>query len=174
MVDVTGGTPPTGASPFRVPEDIKAVYDHFGAPEMFSVATVANLPASGNWEGRILLARDTGVQYRWTGGGWKYTAGGDRLTAFRSNTALAVKDAILMTGVAVGTTDAGGLLGNAFPTPFPTACVGVQLMPDHQSGFAGGNLPYLVNGSVSRTGFVTLWPSAPGVSINLAYVAFGY
>ena len=174
MVDVTGGTPPTGASPFRVPEDIKEVYDHFGAPGMFSVATVANLPASGNWEGRILLARDTGVEYRWTSGGWKYTAGGDRLTAFRSNTALAVKDAILMTGVASGTTSSGGVLTHTFPVAFPTACVGVQLMPDHQSGFGGVNLPYLVNGTVSRTGFQTFWPSAASASVNLAYLAIGY
>lgn len=68
MVDVTGGTPPTGASPFRVPEDFKAVYDHFGDVSMFSVASAANLPTTGNWAGRILLARDTGAVYVWSSG----------------------------------------------------------------------------------------------------------
>lgn len=108
-----------------------------------------------------------------TNGEWK--AGSDVVTPFRSNTPVPGQSKLrMMTGVAVGTTDAGGLLIHSFPTPFPTACVGVQLMPDHQSGFAGGNLPYLVNGSISRAGFRTLWPSAAGVSANLAYVAFGY
>lgn len=61
MADVTGGTPPTGASPFRVPEDIAAAYQHFGDESMFSVATTAGLPASGNWPGRMLMTRDTGA-----------------------------------------------------------------------------------------------------------------
>ena len=70
MADVTGGTPPTGASPFRPPEDYKAVYDHFGDQGMFSVATASSLPASGNWPGRILTAADTGVVYVWRGSAW--------------------------------------------------------------------------------------------------------
>ena len=70
MVDVTGGTPPIGSSPFRVPEDIKAVYDHFGDPAMFEVANAAVLPMEGNWVGRRLSVADTGVVYRWGGSGW--------------------------------------------------------------------------------------------------------
>ena len=108
-----------------------------------------------------------------TNGEWK--AGSDVVTPFRSNTPVPGQSNLrMMTGVAVGTTNAGGLLIHWFPTPFPTDCVGVQLMPDHQSGFAGGNLPYLVNGSIRQAGFQTLWPSAAGVSVTLAYVAFGY
>ena len=66
MADVTGGTPPTGISLFDVPADIKKVYEHFGDPDMFSRATVGDLPASGNWKGRTLFrpssARCTVIQ----------------------------------------------------------------------------------------------------------------
>lgn len=174
MADVTGGTPPTGASPFRVPEDIDAVYQHFGDESMFSVATAADLPASGNWEGRTLLARDTGVEYRWTGGGWKYTAGGDVVTAWRTNTVAAVKDLRLFTGLASGTTTSGGVLGHTFPSPFPTACVGVMLMQDNESGADDDGNPVIVRASVSRTGFQTFWPRRGTASVNLAYIAIGY
>ena len=61
MADVTGGTPPTNASPFAVPDDIKAVYDHFGAQSEYSVATAASLPATGNWVGRTLHIADIDV-----------------------------------------------------------------------------------------------------------------
>ena len=63
MADVTGGTPPTNASPFAVPADIKAVYDHFGDQAKYSVATAASLPATGNWLGRYLTAQDTTIPY---------------------------------------------------------------------------------------------------------------
>ncbi len=71
MADVTGGTPPTNASPFAVPADIKAVYDHFGAPGKFSVATAASLPPTGNWAGRTLMTADTLTIWAWTGTGWE-------------------------------------------------------------------------------------------------------
>lgn len=67
MVDVTGIPVPTGASPFRVPEDMKAMADRIGAPEMFAVATTGALPTSGNWAGRILTVQDTGAVYVWLG-----------------------------------------------------------------------------------------------------------
>lgn len=70
MADVTGGTPPTGASEFNPPQHLKDVYDHFGDPRMFSVASASALPASGNWNGRILVARDTDNVYMWRGS-WK-------------------------------------------------------------------------------------------------------
>ena len=63
MADVTGGTPPTNASPFAVPADIKAVYDHFGDQAKYSVATAASLPASNNWLGRALMAQDSKILY---------------------------------------------------------------------------------------------------------------
>lgn len=56
MADVTGTPVPTGASPFRVPEDLEAIASHFGDASMFAVASVSALPASGNWLGRSLLA----------------------------------------------------------------------------------------------------------------------
>jgi hypothetical protein len=71
MADVTGGTPPTNASPFAVPADMTDIYDHFGDAAMFKVATVAALPASGNWAGRQLYVEaDDGI-YRWTGSAWR-------------------------------------------------------------------------------------------------------
>lgn len=70
MADVTGIPVPTGASPFRVPEDMKAMADRIGAAEMFSVATAANLPAADNWAGRILTTADDGSVWRWNGT-WK-------------------------------------------------------------------------------------------------------
>ena len=70
MADVTGGTPPTNASPFAVPADIKAVYDHFGAAGFYSVSTIASLPGSGNWSGRILSVTEDESVRRWDGSGW--------------------------------------------------------------------------------------------------------
>ena len=64
MVDVTGAPVPTGGSPFDVPGDLAALAGHFGDDEFFSVATASSLPSSGNWPGRLLMARDTGVLYR--------------------------------------------------------------------------------------------------------------
>ncbi|WP_298742278.1 hypothetical protein [uncultured Microbacterium sp.] len=76
MADVTGGTPPTGASEFNPPADIKEVYDHFGdLGRFYSVANVAALPSTGNWVGRRLTVADTGYEYRWVSGGWTITAG---------------------------------------------------------------------------------------------------
>lgn len=66
MADVTGGVPPTNASPFAVPADMADIYDHFGDQTMYSVANAAALPASGNWKGRTLMAEDTGAVYRCT------------------------------------------------------------------------------------------------------------
>ncbi|GAA1787827.1 hypothetical protein [Agromyces lapidis] len=70
MADVTGGTPPTNASPFDVAGDIKAVYDHFGDPSMFSVSTPSSLPVSDNWTGRRLWVADESTFYIWSGSGW--------------------------------------------------------------------------------------------------------
>lgn len=70
MADVTGGTPPTNASPFAAPADMKALYDHFGAPGMFSVSTASSLPPTGNWEGRRLWVADDKASYVWSGSAW--------------------------------------------------------------------------------------------------------
>jgi len=73
MADATGAPVPTGTSPFDVPGDLKDLADHFGDEEFYSVASASNLPASGNWRGRVLMARDTGVLYVCTAlpGTWK-------------------------------------------------------------------------------------------------------
>ncbi|WP_314429566.1 hypothetical protein [Microbacterium lacticum] len=137
------------------------------------VRNAAELAAWAPADGSQAYQIDNGMMLFRTNGEWK--AGSDVVTPFRSNTPVPGQSKLrMMTGVAVGTTNAGGVLAHTFPTPFPTACVGVQLMPDHQSGFAGGNLPYLVNGSVRQTGFQTLWPSAAGIAATLAYIAIGY
>lgn len=70
MADVTGGIPPTNASPFAVPDDITAVYDHFGDQAQFSVATAASLPGSDNWVGRTVFVVDTATFYVWSGSAW--------------------------------------------------------------------------------------------------------
>lgn len=71
MADATGGTPPTNASPFSVPADIKEVYDHFGDPAKFwAVPNAASLPSTDNWDGRRLIAQDTGIPWVYVGG-WK-------------------------------------------------------------------------------------------------------
>lgn len=94
MADVTGGTPPTNASPFAVPADIKEVYDHFGDIGKYSVTTAASLPASGNWDGRHLWVEDVLRFYVWQGASWLPQ--------------LAVKH-----GLASGATNAGGALSVA-------------------------------------------------------------
>ena len=70
MADVTGGTAPTNASPFAVPADIQAVYDHFGASGFYSVSTIAGLPVTGNWAGRILSVTEDESVRKWDGSGW--------------------------------------------------------------------------------------------------------
>lgn len=73
MADVTDGAPPTGGSPFDVPGDLKKAYDHFGAPEMFAVATASALPSADNWPGRQCMVQDTSDLYVWTGSAWLQT-----------------------------------------------------------------------------------------------------
>jgi hypothetical protein len=71
MADSTGGTPPVGSSPFDPPQHYKDAYDHFGdVAKFFAVATAANLPASGNWNGRRLWVLDTQRLMVWNGSAW--------------------------------------------------------------------------------------------------------
>jgi hypothetical protein len=71
MADATGGTPPVGSSPFDPPQHYKDAYDHFGnVAKFFAVATAANLPASGNWNGRRLWVLDTQRLMVWNGSAW--------------------------------------------------------------------------------------------------------
>lgn len=125
--------------------------------------------------GWLFVETDTKRVYEWTSSGWQYLAGGNRITAYRSSSQIAGVGALItMTGVATGTTTAGGVLVHSFPVPFPAACVGVILMPDHQSGFSGTNLPYLVNGSLTPAGFQSFWTGVATQSVTCAYMALGY
>ncbi len=114
-----------------------------------------------------------GDEFRWSGtlSAWI----GNRLTTIRTNTVLTGTGALVtMTGLAAGTTSAGGVLAHTFPTAFPSACVGVVLMPDHQSGYSGTGYPVLVNGTITRTGFQSFWSGVGNAAVNLSYIAFGY
>lgn len=115
MADVTGGTPPTGSSPFRPPEDFQAAYDHFGGPEMFSVRDAAALPSSGNWPGRTLVARDKGIIYVNPAGDATWVVGAVRPIGSSPVT-------FEQQGRSTVTTDADGYFTVTFPTAFPTAC----------------------------------------------------
>lgn len=125
--------------------------------------------------GWLFVETDTGKVYEWTASGWQYLAGGDRVTPFRSNTPIAgAGDLRAFSGVAAGTTSAGGVLTHSFPVAFSTACAGVLLMQDNESGADGDGSPLLVRASVAATGFQTFWPRRGTASVTVAYIAFGY
>lgn len=71
MADVTGAPVPTGSSPFDVPGDLADLADHFGDADFFAVDTASALPMTGNWVKRRMKARDTGVEYVWSGSTWQ-------------------------------------------------------------------------------------------------------
>jgi len=97
MADVTGGTPPTNASTFDVAGDLTDVYAHFGSQTMFSVATAASLPASGNWPGRELMTEDTDALYRHDGTSWaRVSQPWTTFTASWSGWALGVGGSVLV------------------------------------------------------------------------------
>lgn len=131
MADLTGGTPPTGASPFRPPEDYKAVYDHFGGPGMFSVANAAALPASGNWPGRTLVARNTGMIWVNPSGNTEWVLGAVRPIGSTPPT-------IIQQGRAAVTTTADGMFDVTFPTPFPGNCDRVLATSASPGTYYGG------------------------------------
>lgn len=108
MADVTGGTPPTNASPFAVPADIKTVYDHFGGPSMYVVSTVAGLPSSGNWEGRILSVSEDDSVRRWNGASWDIIWGGAYISRGRA-TAQSIPDSTWTTVTWSASEEAGGI-----------------------------------------------------------------
>lgn len=186
MADVTGGTPPTGASPFRPPEDYKAVYDHFGAPGMFSVATASALPASGNWAGRTLTVADKGVVYVWNGS-WKpllsaaHQAAGSAPGAGVTvpGSAVSLGGLIVKTGVLRAFTTVS--FGNeympavVFTEAFPTAILSVSTTPFN---IAGGpqapDRPFALD-SLLASGFRAMVP-ASGTSTDRAFtwLAVGY
>ena len=186
MADVTGGTPPTGSSPFDVPGDLAEVYDHFGDASMFSVANAVSLPSAGNWPGRTLQAADTGVLYKWNGS-WRPVAtvahqvagaapGSDVIVPV---SAVTVGGLIVKTGVHRDFTSVS--FGNeymspvTFASPFPTAILHVSLTPFQISaGPQAPDRPFAVD-VMSPTQFRVMIPSS-GTSADRAYtwMAVGY
>ncbi len=156
MADMTGGTPPIGTSPFRPPEDFKAVYDHFGDAEMFAVDSVARLPSSDNWDGRQITTRDTGVTYVWlTGDGWIPVGAQQRLGGALVGTAPPANARIVrQAGSTVATVNtAGDGMNVAFPIPFPHGISSVIAVSGDASlaGFVRG----MVN--ITRTSAGVKW-----------------
>ena len=60
-----GAIPAADADTFAKKSDLTSVYKYKG-----SVATVAELPASGNTEGDVWNVEATGMNYAWTGEAW--------------------------------------------------------------------------------------------------------
>lgn len=71
MTGRTGYTGITGASPMNGPEQITDVYEHFDPLIDASIATIALLPAVGNWVGREYFVEEDGSIRRWNGTAWK-------------------------------------------------------------------------------------------------------
>lgn len=136
-----------------------------------------NLTASQARNGWVYVETDTGGVYERISGEWRLIAGGNRLTTYRSNTALqGVVAPLIRTGVTVARTEPGGQLIHTFAEPFPSGCLIAIPVPDSQSNFdaTAGVLPYVINGSVSRTGFQTFWPNRGNADVSTAYIAYGY
>ncbi len=186
MADVTGGTPPTGASPFRPPEDYKAAYDHFGAPEMFSRPTVADLPSSGNWAGRTLTVADKGVVHVWNGS-WKpliseaHQASGSAPGAgvVVPGGAVSLGGLIVKTGLLRSFTSVS--FGNeympsvVFDSPFPTAVLAVTVTPFNIAGGPQAPARPFALDSMTASEFRAMLPSS-GTSTDRAitWMAVGY
>jgi hypothetical protein len=75
MTGRTNYTAPTNGLAPEGPAQIAAAYAHFDALIGESVAAVANLPASGNWNGRTIYVEATDSVYVWRGAAWRWVAG---------------------------------------------------------------------------------------------------
>ncbi|QOC24845.1 hypothetical protein IC744_06685 [Microbacterium hominis] len=163
MADVTGGTPPTGASPFRPPEDIAAVYDHFGDGSLFAVANAAALPASGNWPGRTLMVQDLNVLYMWTGSQW--------IVAGLRPRSLTPSPTFFQMGRTTVTSDANGLFEVTFTTPFPNNCDFAMAQSGSPTDFYGG---VAISGTIATkfSGRLQL-PDGASKTIAIVWIAIG-
>lgn len=70
MTGFTGYTGVSNDNTFAPPADITAVYAHFDPLIGETVATAADLPASGNWTGRSIFVADQGRVLVWSGSAW--------------------------------------------------------------------------------------------------------
>lgn len=173
MADVTGGTPPTNASPFAVPADITDVYDHFGDQSQFSVATAASLPVSGNWVGRHIYVEDDQATRIWTGSAWYNTT--HVPTNRKIDNTNSVANLIIQEGRGKITGNNTAFISEAVTFPVAFAAVpNVQVTAQGSRGAGAFNEAALVGGAVagntsakSTTGF-TANISAPGASLSSA------
>lgn len=179
MADVTDGTPPTGGSPFRPPEDFKAVYDHFGAPEFYSVATVADLPSTKNWAGRQLQTRDTGAVYVWNGG-WKPVGPSAATSGVIVGAAPPAGQPLITKTVRTGlvAANSSGDASIVYPgAPFPNGVVAVSLTRINYDALGATREILATAQSLDRLNFRVYGSSGPlGSTPNLEYtlVAWGW
>ncbi|QYF98902.1 hypothetical protein [Microbacterium sp. PAMC21962] len=163
MADVTGGTPPTGASPFRPAEDIAEVYAHIGSQEMFSRPNVASLPASGNWPGRTLMVQDLNVLYMYTGSQW--------IPAGLRPRSLTPAPTFFQMGRTSITSDVNGLFEVTFTTPFPNNCDFAMAQSGSPTDFYGG---VAISGTIASkfSGRLQL-PDGASKTIDIVWIAIG-
>ncbi|QKS15678.1 hypothetical protein HUN59_05120 [Curtobacterium sp. Csp2] len=148
-----------------------------------NVATVGDLPTQGNWVGRRIYVVAKDFVYVWKGSAvgwakpgpfsqvmsWGTTAGGSG----------SYKDAgdvlpLFRMGQAGGTTNSGGRLNWTFPVPFPNGISTVILTPHQNSNGTPSSMPTLIEDSVTRTGFSTIWGGKASTTVFMPYVAIGY
>jgi hypothetical protein len=81
---------------------------------------------------------------------------------------------LIQMGQTGASTDSGGRLNSTFPAPFPNGIAGVVLMLHNNSNALASSLPTLVEGTVSKTGFQTIWGGRASTTVFLPYMAIGW
>lgn len=155
------------------------VRDHTDA----AVATFGDLPTQGNWVGRRIYVTGSDAVYTWKGSSagwarvgpqsrvmtWGTTGGGSGSYKYAGDVT-----PILRMGQAAGTTSGTGVLSTTFDAPFPNGVSIVLLSPHNNSNALASSLPTLVENSVSKTGFQTIWGGRANTTVYLPYVAYGF
>ena len=124
-------------------------------------------------DGLLWYSTDTDGFYRYDGATWARVFM-SALSPYNSTTVGFTGVPLMKSGKATGTTNSGGVLSHSFASAFTTRCAGVLLMPHQNSGYASGNLPVLVESSVSASGFQLFFAGAPSAAVAVPYIAFGY
>ena len=156
-------------------EDLNILADHIAKMgNIMSLSTSEREAFEGDgWEGLYCFDTDANLLYRHDGTGWK-VQGVASLPPYNSATVAFTGTPFIRGGIASGTTNSGGVLSHSFASAFTTGCAGVLLMPHQNSGYASGNLPVLVQSSVSASGFQVFFAGAPSTAVAVPYIAFGY
>ncbi|ROS52919.1 hypothetical protein [Frigoribacterium sp. PhB24] len=159
------------------PAQITAVAEDVDSLIPDAVAAVADLAkVAPLWPGRLMSVNADKTVWRnidGTATGWKRIAGGHELSPWGTTTPETVDQPLFKARSATGTTNAGGVLGHTFSTPFPTACDHLSLTLGNQSG-VGTAAPVVVDGSVTRTGFQTFWAGRGASPVGVFYLAVGH